>query len=87
MALDKYGINRGKVRPAWMPSGKLHGSGIPSSLLEGRFTSTRPEVLRFARKLGDRRSRMEELQKERLQLGYKRGLTTEQKLCGARFVG
>lgn len=75
------------VRPYWMASGKLTEGGVPSSLLEGHKNGNRHNRLLFQKKQADRKQRLEEQQQMCFNLGVRRLLTREQKICGARYVG
>ena len=68
------------VRPYWVGSGR-EKHGVPDRLAGGRHTSTRPNRLRHARKMGDRRTLQEELARLK-----PHQLSKPQKQAGARLI-
>ena len=68
------------ARPAWMENGRISEGGVPEKLGAGKFI-TRQDRLRHARKMGERRTLQEQLQKLK---PYQ--LSTMQKKAGARRI-
>ena len=71
-------------RPHWMTRGRIYESGVPDNLEFGRFKSTRNRRLRFARKMGERKTREEEVAEFKRK--HPSRMTKYQRQSGARKV-